>query len=74
MGAPRVKTPNVVDFPLSTLPTTAHRTSGVEATSGGGNRNSNAALGWSVLLSNSIDVFCARKGTLRELNVERYTE
>ncbi len=54
---PLVRTPNVVDLPLSTFPTTAHRTSGVVATSGGGNRSSNAALGWSDLLSNNIDVF-----------------
>lgn len=49
----------MVDFPLSTLPTTAQRTSGVEATSGGGNRKSSAALGESVLVSNNVDVFRA---------------
>ncbi len=49
----------MVDFPLSTFPTTAHRTSGVEATSGGGNRKSSAALGESALVSNNIDVFRA---------------
>lgn len=32
----------MVDFPLSTLPTTAQRTSGVSATLGGGRRRSNA--------------------------------
>lgn len=36
---PRVRTPRVVDFPLSTFPTTAQRTSGVRETLGGGNRN-----------------------------------
>ena len=43
--APRVRTPNVVDLPLSTFPTTAQRTSGVRATLGGGNRSSSAARG-----------------------------
>jgi hypothetical protein len=36
---PRVRTPRVVDLPLSTFPTTAQRTSGVRETLGGGNRN-----------------------------------
>jgi hypothetical protein len=34
--APRVSTPSVVDFPESTFPTTAHLTSGVDSTVGGG--------------------------------------
>lgn len=53
---PRVNTPNVVDLPLSTFPTTAQRTSGVVETSGGGNRKSKAARGCSGLLSKSIEV------------------
>lgn len=39
-GVPLVKTPRVVDFPLSTFPTTAHLTSGVRDTFGGGRRSS----------------------------------
>ena len=55
-NAPLVRTPKVVDFPLSTFPTTAHRTSGVKATLGGGNRSSNAARGGSAVVWYNVDV------------------
>lgn len=42
---PLVKTPSMVDLPLSTFPTTAHRTSGVNETFGGGNRRRTDARG-----------------------------
>lgn len=50
-STPRVRTPNVVDLPLSTLPTTAHRTSGVRETFGGGRRSKTAARGCPSLTS-----------------------
>lgn len=40
---PRVSTPSVVDFPLSTLPTTAQRTSGVLDTECGSKRRSSVS-------------------------------
>ena len=52
---PRVRTPNVVDFPLSTFPTTAHLTSGVSETLGGGNRSNRDARTGAILDSNSKD-------------------
>jgi hypothetical protein len=42
---PLVRTPSVVDLPLSTLPTTAQRTSGVKETLGGGKRSNSVARG-----------------------------
>lgn len=42
VSIPLVRTPSVVDLPLSTLPTTAHRTSDVKATLGEGSRSSSA--------------------------------
>jgi hypothetical protein len=57
MGVPRVKTPNVVDFPLSTLPTTAHRTSGVRDTFGGGSLSNKDSRGCPALVSKSTEVY-----------------
>lgn len=54
---PRVRTPRVVDFPLSTLPTTATRTSGVNDTLGGGNRSNNDIRGCPARISNSVDTW-----------------
>lgn len=42
---PRVRTPSVVDFPLSTFPTTAQRTSGTSETLRGGSRRSRCIRG-----------------------------
>jgi hypothetical protein len=53
---PRVRTPNVVDFPLSTFPTTAHRTSGVKDTLGGGSLRSKEIRGCRVRVSNKTEV------------------
>jgi IS1 family transposase len=47
----------VVDFPLSTLPTTAHRTSGVRETLRGGNRNNKIARGQLLRVSNRTEAF-----------------
>lgn len=52
---PRVRTPSVVDFPLSTFPTTAQRTSGTSETLRGGSRRSRCIRGWSVRDSNSVE-------------------
>jgi hypothetical protein len=54
---PRVSTPRVVDFPLSTFPTTAHRTSGVRETFRGGNRKSRVVRARLVRVSNRTEVF-----------------
>ena len=42
VSIPLVRTPSVVDLPLSTFPTTAQRTSDVKATLGDGSRSSSA--------------------------------
>lgn len=54
---PRVSTPRVVDFPLSTFPTTAHRTSGVRETLRGGSRKRSDIRGCPVLTSQSAETF-----------------
>lgn len=68
---PRVNTPRVVDLPLSTLPTTAHLTSGVRETFGGGSLNKTEALGCPV---NTLKIgqACSRSINvqLRSLNEE----
>ena len=70
---PRVRTPKVVDFPLSTFPTTAHRTSGVKDTFGGGKRRSNDIRGCPVLTSNKIDAFHALATSASKTRVLRNT-
>lgn len=68
---PRVSTPRVVDLPLSTLPTTAHRTSGVKETLGGGNRSSNMARGCTPCLdSNSSDAYCHFQKYIHSTSIE----
>lgn len=68
LAIPLVRTPRVVDFPLSTFPTTAQRTSGVKDTSVGGSRNKSVARGWIDLVLNSTVVFPCRS-TLYMLNI-----
>jgi len=50
-----VRTPSVVDFPLSTFPTTAQRTSGTSETLRGGSRRRRCIRGWSDRDSNSVE-------------------
>jgi hypothetical protein len=54
VNSPLVSTPSIVDLPLSTFPTTAHRTSGMRDTSGGGNRSNTEARGRGSLARNKV--------------------
>ena len=51
-----MRTPSVVDFPLSTFPTTAQRTSGTSETLRGGSRRSRYIRGWSIRDSKRVEI------------------